>query len=305
VVHLCRVVLLAAAGTVLHYLRGYGRSTHKAAAQPNGTPVQPGSAPSPPPLSKLKARPGASASNPAQGVLPRGGDLRENPKDGLKYAWIPAGKFMMGCSPGDHQCLDDEKPRHEVQITRGFWLGQTEVTQAAFERVMKYNPSHQRGPTLPVNVIGYDNWPREHAKHNALYTLFQYCKAIDGRLPTAEEWEYAARADTTTARYGALEDIAWYRVNAVHPVALKQPNAWGLYDMLGNVMELVGTETPSDVLGGSWHDEPLFLRASARFGQGHASLATDNVVGDIGCRCVWNAEASTGNATRTGPAPTR
>ena len=60
--------------------------------------------------------------------------VRENPKDGLKYVWIPPGTFMMGCSPGDNECQRDEKPPHQVTITKGFWMGQTEVTVAAYRR---------------------------------------------------------------------------------------------------------------------------------------------------------------------------
>jgi hypothetical protein len=66
---------------------------------------------------------------------------RRNPKDGLTYVWIPPGRFMMGCSPGDMECEDNEKPAHEVEITRAFWMGQTEVTQAAWKKVMGTDPS--------------------------------------------------------------------------------------------------------------------------------------------------------------------
>lgn len=62
------------------------------------------------------------------------GDVRENPKDGLKYVWIPPGSYMMGCSPGDAACRDDERPSHSVTISKGFWMGQTEVTVGAYKR---------------------------------------------------------------------------------------------------------------------------------------------------------------------------
>src|SRR5450759_4810252 len=81
------------------------------------------------------------------------GSKRVNPKDGLTYVWIRPGTFMMGCSPGDSDCDDDEKPAHRVTITKGFWIGQTEVTQAAYQRVMGSNPSHFRGASLPVESI--------------------------------------------------------------------------------------------------------------------------------------------------------
>jgi formylglycine-generating enzyme required for sulfatase activity len=152
-----------------------------------------------------------------------------NPKDGLTYVWIPPGRFMMGCSPGDAECSDHEKPAHEVTITRGFWLGQTPVTQRAYQRVDRQDPSYVKGPNLPVEMVSSDN-----AK--------AYCTAIGGRLPTEAEWEYAARAGSTGARYGDLNEIAWYQGNSggkTHEVGQKLPNAFGLYDMLGRVWQWV------------------------------------------------------------------
>jgi formylglycine-generating enzyme required for sulfatase activity len=69
------------------------------------------------------------------------GDSKVNPKDGLRYRWIPPGNFTSGCSPGDKDCYKDEYPNRKITLTRGFWLGQTEVTQAAYERVTGDNPS--------------------------------------------------------------------------------------------------------------------------------------------------------------------
>lgn len=158
------------------------------------------------------------------------GTVKINSKDGLKYVWIPPGNFQMGCSAGDTECYDDEKPAHSVTITKGFWMGQTPVTEAAYQRVMNAKPSRFHGEQLPVESVTWDQ-----AK--------AYCEAADGRLPTEAEWEYAARAGTTSARYGDVDSIAWYEKNSgskTHEVAQKQPNAWGLYDMLGNVWEWVG-----------------------------------------------------------------
>lgn len=154
---------------------------------------------------------------------------RTNSKDGLEYVWIPPGKFSLGCSPGDDLCFADEKPAIEVTLTKGFYLAQTEVTQAAYKRVMKNNPSGIKGDTLPVGGV---HWAEADT----------YCKAIGGRLPTHAEWEYAARAGTKGPRYDDLEKIAWYVKNSggrPHPVAQKAPNAFGLYDMLGNAIEWV------------------------------------------------------------------
>jgi formylglycine-generating enzyme required for sulfatase activity len=76
-----------------------------------------------------------------------------NPADGLTYVWIPPGKFTMGCSPGDNECNGNEKLTHEVTITKGFWMGQTEVTQAAYQKVMGTNPGSFKGENLPVESI--------------------------------------------------------------------------------------------------------------------------------------------------------
>ena len=138
---------------------------------------------------------------------------------------IPAGTFQMGCSPGDAECKPDEQPAHSVTISRDFWIGETPVTQAAYQKVMKANPSLHKGDQLPVTFI---RWADADA----------YCKAVEMRLPTEAEYEYAARGGTTTARFGPVDDIAWSYMTGVtqaHPVRQKKPNAYGLYDMLGNV----------------------------------------------------------------------
>jgi formylglycine-generating enzyme required for sulfatase activity len=202
---------------------------------------------------------------------------RVNPKDGLTYVWIPppaSGKFMMGCSPGDDECRGNEKPPHEEQIANGFWLGQTEVTQAAWKKVMNKHPSHFKGDQLPVEQV---NW------HEA----GGYCKAIGGRLPTEEEWEYAARAGSTAARYGPIDAVAWYASNSgrtTHPVGLKQANAFGLYDMLGNVWEWTDDNygpVGQFKRGGSWYNVAGVVRASVRYR--FVSWVRDN---GIGFRCV-------------------
>lgn len=118
---------------------------------------------------KLAAlKPAAPPPPPAAIAL---GTNKVNPKDGLTYVWIPPGTFRMGCSPGDNECFDNEKPAHQVTITKGFWLGQTPVTQQAWQRVTGQNPSHFNGASLPVETV---NWDEAKA----------YCVAIGGRLPT-------------------------------------------------------------------------------------------------------------------------
>lgn len=241
---------------------------------------------------ELRAAPPLSTSSaektPAAPIVQplRAGEVRENPQDNLKYVWIPPGKFMMGCSPGDSECRDNEKPAHQVNITRGFWIGQAPVTQAAYERVTKTNPSHFHGSDLPVETVSWDE-----AK--------AYCEAVGMRLPTEAEWEYAARARSKEARYGPIDQIAWYSGNSngqTHPVAGKAANAWGLYDMLGNVWEWCSdwfgeyqsgaAENPTGpengeyrlLRGGSWADIPRDARVSVR-GKFAPSFRDVSVVG--------------------------
>ena len=174
---------------------------------------------------QLSVAESAKAVRPSE---PKAGEVRTNPGDGEPYVWIPPGEFQMGCSVGG-KCGKDEKPSHSVKISRGFWLGQTEVTQAAFHKVTGANPSHFIGPDNPVERVTWDE-------------ARSYCEAFGGRLPTEAEWEYAARAGSQEPRYGQLTDIAWCHSNSggqTHPVGQKQENAWGLHDMLGNVYEWV------------------------------------------------------------------
>jgi formylglycine-generating enzyme required for sulfatase activity len=167
-----------------------------------------------------------------------------NPTDGLPYVWAPPGKFMMGCSPGDAACFNDEKPAHEVTITKGFWMGQTEVTQEAYERVRGNNPSRFKGARLPVEMVSW-------------FDAQSHCQAVGMRLPTEAEWEYAARGGSTGGRYGDVYRVAWYLDNSgreTHEVGGKQPNAWGSYDMLGNVWEWVADWYADTYPAGSQRD---------------------------------------------------
>ena len=203
---------------------------------------------------------------------------RVNALDGLTYVFIPPGRFTMGCSPGDNECFPNEKPPRAEQIANGFWLAQTEVTQAAWKRVMNDDPSYfgSESDQLPVEQV---DW------HQA----GDYCKAIGGRLPTEKEWEYAARAGATGARYGPLDAVAWYDNNSggtTHPIGLKQANAFGLYDMLGNVWEWTADNyDPAGqyrvLRGGSWFIYTRYVRASVRDGGGPSKR--NNY---IGFRCV-------------------
>src|SRR5579871_4139664 len=88
------------------------------------------------------------------------GETKINPRDSLTYVWIPPGSFTMGCSPGDDECFDDEKPPHPVTITRGFWMGQTPVKQACYFFIRNSHPSHFEGDKRPVENVSFGNASR-------------------------------------------------------------------------------------------------------------------------------------------------
>jgi len=202
---------------------------------------------------------------------------RVNPADGLTYVFILSGDFLMGCSFGDNHCDTRlEKPPRPATIADGFWLGQTEVSQAAWKKVNgNSNPSYFKGDQLPVENV---TWAEAQ----------NYCKkTVDGRLPTEEQWEYAARAGTTTALYGDLGAVAWYSGDSneqTHPIGFKQVNKFGLFDMLGNVWEWTQDDYNSNnkvARGGSWVDNAGVVRASVR--APNEPLQRRNY---IGFRCV-------------------
>lgn len=253
----------------------------------------------------------------AQATQPIAGAKKINRKDGLTYVWIPPATFRMGClgavAPGIDECLGNELPRHSVTITNGFWIGQTLVTQVAYRHLTGTNPSRFRGDRLPVEGISWD------AARN-------FCDRGGMRLPTEAEWEYASRGGMATERYGALAEIAWYRGNSggrTHIVGEKQPNGYGLYDMLGNVWEWASDwyarytparngaccddpESPAAdpkgpitgssrvIRGGSWNDFSADVRMSLR---DHSESTADEEnerdydTHSIGFRCAGDGTA--------------
>jgi formylglycine-generating enzyme required for sulfatase activity len=181
-------------------------------------------APKAPATPTAKAAPAAtSAAAPSSNEL----TLDLGAAGAMKLVLIRPGKFMMG-----------ETETHEVTLSKPFYMGTTTVTQAQYEAIMGNNPSLFKGPTNPVESVLWNE-------------AEDFCKKLSAkthqvvRLPTEAEWEYACRAGTKTAfSFGddatALGDYAWYAGNSggtTHPVGQKKPNAWGLYDMHGNVWE--------------------------------------------------------------------
>ncbi len=151
---------------------------------------------------------------------------------GITWVDIPAGSFMMGCSPNDDQCTDKEYPVTEEYVSE-FQMTKYMITQKQFALVMDYNPSNYEDcPDCPVDGVDF-------------LVAQDFCEQVGGRLPEEKEWEYAARAGTETKYYcgddpSCLDDIAWYVENSgghPHIVGQKEPNDYCLYDTAGNLHE--------------------------------------------------------------------
>jgi formylglycine-generating enzyme required for sulfatase activity len=204
---------------------------------------------------------------PSAPSLRQTGEKQRNPRDKLTYVWIPPGRFFMGCAGED--CASFEQPRRMVQITKGFWIGQTEVTAEAYKRYRQ----EINAPPLPdrdqrgvlFNEAGDLKMPAVAATWD---DARKFCEWAGMRLPTEAEWEYAATAGAPPGR-PFLDEVAWYADNSGQmridsktlwkgvskpedfyrqvagnrngpkAVALQSANAWSLYDMLGNASEWV------------------------------------------------------------------
>ncbi len=236
-------------------------------------------------------------------------DAQEAPKTsinsvGMKFVLIPSGEFTMG-SPASEKDRDSDETQHKVKITKPFYMQTTEVTQAQWKAVMGNNPSHFKGDNLPVEQVSWDDvqefLKKLSAKEGAKY-----------RLPTEAEWEYACRGGSTT-RFcfgddeSKLGEYAWYGANSdskTHPVEMKKPNAWGLYDMHGNVCEWCS----------DWYDKDYYSKSPANDPQGPASgshrVLRGGCWGDIAgvCRSAfrrwnWPADRDYGIGFRVSRSP--
>jgi len=275
-----------------------------------------------------------------------------------RLRWIEPGLFTIGSPPGEVGRFDREGPQREVTFADGFWMFDTPVTQALWQAVMGRNPSQFQSPERPVESVSYNDARAFIRKLNDLI------RGLRLSLPSEAEWEYACRAGTTEATWRGnleqgettiapvLDDIAWYVGNShdgfeladgldvadqigkpkgnapagTRPVALKAPNDWGLYDMLGNVWEWCADDwhdsyerLPLDgtarldtgaarrvVRGGSWFFDAAAVRAAAR-GRRAPSRRND----DLGFRCarVWSeseaARRADGASEASGARPRR
>ncbi len=252
------------------------------------------------------------APDPAIGVA------HQNRRDREPYVWIPPGKFLMGCAPGDDKCQKDEKPQHEVTISKGFWMGQTEVRVSSYQHFVADGPKKSRKmPDAPDwnKKWKLDNRPIANMRWE---DARDYCAWAAGRLPTEAEWEYAARAGKSNEIYPLNSENSRDKAN-FHgkqgndnfddpaPVGSFDANAFQLFDMAGNVWELVNdlysetsyAQSPAVdpqgasggkervVRGGSYDSDPKeHLRISIRRHFRGTANAT-------GFRCVLDDSAAT------------
>ncbi|WP_213772941.1 formylglycine-generating enzyme family protein [Bradyrhizobium sp. dw_78] len=233
---------------------------------------------------------GMFASGMAQ-AEPAAGTTWTEPTTGMEFVWVPSGCFNQGSTDG----YANEQPVHRVCVA-GFYLGKYEVTQAQYEKIMGNNPSAFKGPNHPVEQVSWTDAGSAAEKLSSQSNTKM-------RLPSEAEWEYACRAGGQHDIHcgsGSLPDMAWYSDNSAdttHDKGGKSPNAWGLYDMNGNVWEWTQDcyhssyqDAPADgsawetsecqnrvTRGGGWNRAASRARATYRGGDG--SSHRDNNIG--------------------------
>jgi len=210
----------------------------------------------------------------------------------MEFVLIHPGTFTMGSSTGD----GDEAPEHQVTITKPFYLGKYEVTQRQWKELMGNNPSKFKGDNQPVDRVSWDD----------AQMFLRKLQEKTGRkftLPTEAQWEFAARAGTSSQwdfgnQESSLGDYAWFEENSgngTHPVGQKKPNAWGLYDLYGNVQEwcndwyaepypqgdVSDPQGPNSghsrvLRGGAWGDDSAMVRPAYRNASGPGDRAPGN-----------------------------
>ena len=257
-----------------------------------------------PDLTVNKKTEDASLTTPTE--EPKPGTVKSVKIAGVDYnfCYCPAGNFMMG-SPGDEPDREDDEEQHRVTLSRGFWMLETEVTQRLWTAVMGDNPSgfqvdkqssvFDRVRSFPIEPNTGEDYPVECVSWDMCRMFVSklndrgYVPGMEFGLPTEAQWEYACRAGSTGPYVGNLDEMAWYGENPftggrTHPVKMKKPNAWGLYDMRGNVGEWCSDwydrysgEAETDprgpasasmrvIRGGGWYTIARFCRSADRTG---------------------------------------
>ena len=233
-----------------------------------------GSAPNP---ASDAGAPAASAQPAAKAAAPEG------------MVALPGGMYWMGCAPTDKECVENEKPRHQVTL-KPFSIDKNEVTQAQYQEAIGSNPSAFKDcANCPVEQVAYAD-------------AQAYCQKIGKRLPTEAEWEYAARGGKDgEVRPGNLDDISVTAGDKTYPVGQKLANGFGIFDVLGNVAEWCSdwygdkyyTNSPNAnptgpesgdwrvLRGGCWNYTSNLVRTSARAGD-----APETKTNFIGFRCA-------------------
>ncbi|MDR1615036.1 MAG: formylglycine-generating enzyme family protein [Campylobacteraceae bacterium] len=226
---------------------------------------------------------------------------------GIEFVKIPQGSFMMGCDEANGFCLEDEMPRRKVVISQPFYLGKYEVTQKQWRALMGNNPSMVKGDSFPVTNVSWNDINTFIKKLNEKESTDKY------RLPTEAEWEYAVRAGSDTRffwgnsnEYDITAEYAWLESNSnekIQKVGQKKPNAWGLYDMAGNVWEFISDLYGKDyyhhsilvdpksnsrgVRGSSYYDNSNFARSASR---GNGFYDEDESLETVGFRLAMSMD---------------
>jgi formylglycine-generating enzyme required for sulfatase activity len=211
---------------------------------------------------------------------------RSNRRDRQEYVLVPAGSFLMGCVPGDRDCEKSETPQHQVTISKPFWMGAAEVDITAYQRFIDGNKDRK----MPRDTPAWD--PRRlRTNHPMTFVTWDdaqaFCRWAGGRLPTEAEWEYAARAGARNQIWplefqAAREKANFFgeqgndRFRETSPVKQFDANAFGLFDMAGNVWEWVA----------DWYGETYYAESPERDPTGPASGRNRVIRGGS-----WNSDA--------------
>jgi formylglycine-generating enzyme required for sulfatase activity/predicted Ser/Thr protein kinase len=229
-------------------------------------------------------------------------ELPGDPRIAIAFRYVPPGTFTIG-SPPEEIGRETDEIRVAITLSHGRWMAETEVTQAAWERVMGSNPASNRGADLPAHRLDWE-------QATAFCVTLSQLAGVPARLPTEAEWEHACRAGDSDPAFNrgdiaTLERVAWHRTTSsdgCHPVGRRPPNALGLHDMLGNVWEWCsdryglypatgatdphgGEQDKRVVRGGCWADPAPLLRVANR-----AALDPDTRSSQVGLRVLIEAE---------------